>query len=141
MDLANMIADASVQIYKKECIENACIIKINMHDKYKYEIQVIPLASHVIIKYKTLEYKIAKADKDGYESIIQFLLEAIHEDVDMSVSVDIEHGGYWPDHDENYDQNFLRITKSSTSVFFTQFKQENMEKDVARYMKFLRFLN
>ena len=39
MDLANMIADASAELYKKECIENTCMIEISMHCRYKYEIQ------------------------------------------------------------------------------------------------------
>lgn len=141
MDLARMIADASYTLYKKECEKNMCSLKINMHCKYSYELNFIPLTRHILIKYKTIEYKINRSDKESYESIVDFLIKAIKEDAAQSVNNDIELESYWPESDEYYDVNSIKVLKDDTQVFYKNFSEENMEKDIKCYMNFMRFLN
>lgn len=141
MDIAEMIADASVKTFKNECSSNTCNVEINMHCRYKYIISIIPMATHILIRYKSLEYKIARADKDAYESTIDFLVDAISDDAGNSLSDEIEFGNYWPDHDEDFSTNTIRVVRHETQVFWNQFKEENMDKAVKRYLMTLRFLN
>lgn len=109
MDLANLIVDSASETFKNECISNLVNVTITFHNRYKYVISIVPMSKHVILKYKTLEYKILRDDKSSYEEVIDYLLNAIDYDADESLNWEIEWGGYWPDHDEDYCKNNLKI--------------------------------
>lgn len=141
MDLAMMISDAAASQFKTECLSNTCYVKIGMHNRYSYEIEVIPLTNHVILKYKTMEFKVHRQNKQEYEDAVSFLLEEIEDAVSLSLSDDIEYGGYWPDTDEFYNENFVTVTKNKEQVFNKPFREENFANTVGKYLKSLRLLN
>lgn len=136
-----MIADASAEAFKKECTNNTCVIDINMHCRYKYQVTVTPMANHVLIKYKTMEYKIARSDKDAYYETVDFLVDAIDTDCDVSLNYDIEYDSYWPDNNEEHCINNLKVTRHGEQVFWREFKREDMQAQIKQYMRSLRFLN
>lgn len=141
MDLAEMIADISVGKFKEECDKNVCVVNINLHNRYRYEITVTPMATHVLIKYMTLSYKIPRTDKDAYLDTIDFLVEALDEECYSAMNEDIEFNGYWPESDEEHYFCSLRVKRHDKQVFYSEFKRDNMQKEVKRYMRTLRLLN
>lgn len=141
MDLALMISDAAASKFKTECLSNTCYVKINMHNRYDYDIEVIPLTNHIILKYKTLEFKIQRANKQEYEESIQFLLDEIEDAVSLSLSNDIEYGGYWPDQDEFYNENSVLVVKNGERVFYKAFFEGDFKGTISKYLKSLRLLN
>lgn len=141
MDLANMIADVSVEMFKEKCDKNICVISLNLHNRYKYEITVTPMANHVLLKYKTLEYKVPRIDKNAYEDTIDFLVHALDDDCCVSMNQDIEFNSYWPENDEDHYYCSIRMIRHGEQVFHSEFKRENMQKEVKRYMRTLRLIN
>lgn len=141
MDLANMISDVAASQYKKECLSNKCHVTINMHNRYSHEIEVIPLTHHIILKYKTLEFKIQRQNKQEYENSIEFLLDELQDAVALSLSDDIEYGGYWPENDEYYNENDVVVKKNEQRVFYKPFREEHFTETVGKYLKSLRLLN
>lgn len=100
MDLAHMIAESAAENFKKECESNVCEVKINAHCRYNYSIFITPMANHILVKYKTMEYKVPKDNAGAYENVVSFLAEAISDEVAMTMDHEIEFKGYWPHHDE-----------------------------------------
>lgn len=137
-----MIAEASATAFKKECDENTCTVYFTMHGRYDYQLLVTPMTSHILIKYKTMEYKILRHDKEAYESTVAFLSEVISSEVDVYLNDDIEYNGYCPDHDENFNVNILKVARHGKQVFcIPAFKKEDMAETLKFYMKSLRYLN
>ena len=141
MDLASMIAEASVEAFKTECIRNTCSIRINLHSRYNYDVSITPMNSHILVRYKTLEYKIPRADKDSYNEVVDFLSEAIDSDCDNTVNSDIEFNGLWPDNEEFWDQNTIRVHRNDEQVFEMVFNREKLVPVLKNYMQTLRMLN
>lgn len=141
MDLASYIAEAAVDTFKKECETNTCDVIFKMHNRYSYTISVVPMAKHIIIRYKTLEYKISREDTLSYDDIVNFLVEAIEDDIEVSLNCDIEWNGYWPDHDEEYHINNIVVKRHGENVFSIDFKRDKFESVLKFHLKCLRNLN
>lgn len=141
MDLANMIADVSVEKFKEECDKNVCTVSINLHNRYKYTVTVTPMASNVVLSYKTLQYKVPRSDKDAYADTIDFLVDAIDDNCSNVMNEDIEFNGYWPESDDEHYYCSLSMTRHGEHVFYSEFRRENMQKEVKRYMRTLRLMN
>lgn len=139
MDLARMILDVSKEQYQKECVEEACDIDICLNDRYKYSIKIVPLKSQLLICYKTIKFKIDRADKASYEELIEFLIQEIKDNRDHTLGSDIEYDGYWPDHDENFSHNTIEVSKKDNRVFWQEFiDEEHLNKHLSKYLKSLR---
>ena len=93
---------------------------------------------HVMIKYKTLEYKIARDNKDDYNSTLQFLFNAITDDLDMILNDDIEFAGYWPEHDDEFSINRLEVKRMNTRIFNIPFESSKFEEVFRMYLSTLR---
>lgn len=142
MDLAQLITEASTDAFKKECIESQCIVHIVMHgDRYERQVIVIPMAKHVLIRYKCLEYKINRQDAQGYNEIISFLLQEIASEIQKCVSIDIEFDGYSPHTHDEYTHNYVIVEKKNENIFGRIFKETQLVEVVGRYLQSLRFLN
>lgn len=131
-----MIAEASAKVFQKQCEENALVVEISMHSKYKYNISVIPMASNILVRYRTLEYKIPRTDAEGYDAAIEFIISAIREDVIAQVADDIENWDQWPD-----NKTYVSFTRKGVVVSSVGFDNANLVHDVKGTMKTLRFLN
>ncbi len=140
MDLATLIVDSATETFKQECISNISNVTITVHNRYKYVISIIPMSKHVIIKYKTLEYKVSKDDKSSYNEIIDYLLNAIDDDVYTSLNWEIEWADYWPDHDEDYCKNSLKIERKEEMVFGVEFKRDKLKSVSKMHLKCMRLL-
>lgn len=140
MDLALTITESAAEIFRKECLTNTCYVNIIIHNRYKYNIIFVPMAKHIIIKYKTLEYKISREDNLSYKNIIDFLIEAIDDDADTSLQLDIEYD-YWPDHDENFYINSLIIKRHNNNIFNLNFKRDKFKDVMQLYLKCMINLN
>jgi hypothetical protein len=138
MDLANIIVDSAANAFKEECESKICDISLTLRGRYKYLIQIVPMNKHVLIKYKTLEYKVAKDNKEDYNSIISFLFSAINDDISMKLNDDIEYEGYWPGDDEYYHINSLEMKRINNRIFYIQFKYERFEEVFNMYLATLR---
>lgn len=136
-----MISDAAATQFKTECLSNKCFVTIKMHNRYSYDVEVIPMTSHILLKYKTLEFKIQRQNKQEYEDSIQFLLDEIEDAISLSLSDDMEYGGYWPDADEFYNENFVIVKKNNEQVFYKPFREEQLKDIIGKYLKSLRLLN
>ncbi|KIY93267.1 hypothetical protein MNEG_14695 [Monoraphidium neglectum] len=112
-----MITDASVDKFK-ECDKNLCTVSINLHDTYKYVITVMPMASHVVLSYKTLQYKVPPADDKAYGDLIDFLTKAIDGECCQALDEDIERGEYWPDREWEHAFCCLRVHCHGVQVFY-----------------------
>ena len=77
MDLAEMISKSAVETFKEECLSNTCDICIKLHRRYDYIVSITPMAKHILIKYKTLEYKISREDALSYNEIVEFLVNIV----------------------------------------------------------------
>lgn len=141
MDLAIMISEAAASQLKNDCLTNACRITINFHNRYSYDVEVIPMTNHIILKYKTLEFKIEKSNKQEYEESVQFLIDEIEDASALDLSNDIEFGGYWPDSDEYYNENSVLVLKNGQRVFYKPFREEQFSETVGKYLKSLRLIN
>jgi len=141
MDLALTIVEASTETFKKECLTNTCNVDITIHDRYNYNIIIIPMEKHILIKYKTLEYRVARDDKKSYDDILNFLIEAIDDDIYTSLNLDIEYHGYWPDHDENFYINSIIIKRHDEKVFNFNFKRDKLKEVMQLYLGCMINLN
>ncbi len=135
-----MIVDASTETYKKESLKKASTIKVCMYNRHTYELTVIPMAKHVLIQYKTLEFKIGRDDKDGYESIVQFLVNAIYSDLELSIRDNILYGEGFI-YNDDFDESYLEVTRTGVSVFTTIITQKTMKEQLKTYLMPMRFLN
>ena len=139
MDLATIIIDSAVNSFKDECESKTCDVNFMLRGgRYNYTIKIIPMNKHVMIKYKTLEYKVARENKDDYDSILKFLYGAIADDVNMILSDDIEFTGYWPEDDVEFSINRLEVKRLNTCVFNIQFECSRFEEVFRMYLSTLR---
>ena len=141
MDLAHMIADVSIDKFKKECENNTCSVELCLRNRYNYKILVIPMGTHALVRYKTIEYKIPRSDKESWKEVVDFLIEAINTDCNHNVNSDIEYAGLWPDNEEFWYRNTLSLIRHNEKVFWTEFKEDDFETTIAKYMYSLRMLN
>ena len=88
MDLANMIVDASAEALKKEYASKGLTLDMSFSiydqqvlrvgEECNYALSVVPISSsQLMIKYKALEYKVARYDEAAFTATIDFLLMAI----------------------------------------------------------------
>ncbi|KIY94608.1 hypothetical protein MNEG_13355 [Monoraphidium neglectum] len=140
-NLANMIADASVEKFKEECDKNVCTVSINLHNRHEYDITVMPMAIHVVLSYKTLQYKVPRADKETYTDTIDFLAEAIDNACRGNLHADVEFDRYRPDSEESHYYCCLRVHRHGAQVFYREFERDDMQRELKRYMRTLRLLN
>ena len=138
MDLATDIVDTAALAFKEECEEKKCEIVITLRGRYTYIIYITPMNKHVLIKYKTLEYKIAKDNKEDYDTTVDFLQLAIIDDVEMSIKDEIEYSNYCPDHDDEFKTNILSIKRRDTKLFYMHFNFECFGDILKTYLKTLR---
>lgn len=141
MDLADMIVGAAATQLKKECLSNKCVISICMHNRYIYVIEVISLTNHIILKYKSLEYKILRQNKDEYNEIVTFLVDEIVDADEIQVNEDIEFNGYWPNNDDAYHENSVTVKRNDEKVFYKPIKEVDLSDVVGKYLKSLRLIN
>ena len=92
MDLANMIVDASAEALKKEYASKGLTLNMSFSiyddqqviregEECNYALSVVPINSNqLMIKYKALEYKVARSDEAAFTATIDFLLMAIKAD-------------------------------------------------------------
>lgn len=140
MDLAQYIVDVSVQSFKDDCFANQVEAVFQFHAKYKASLYVVPMANHVIIRYKALEYKINRSDKATYEELINFMLDAVEMDISNKVASDIEYNGYWPSNDEFFNSCHLAVKKKAETVFSLAPKIGNFKSVAFDYLKHLRLV-
>ncbi len=139
MDLANIIIDSAANAFKDECEAKTCDVNFMLRGgRYNYTIKIIPMNKHIIIKYKALEYKVARDNKDDYNDILKFLFGAISDDLNMVLSDDIEFSGYWPEDDEEFAVNRLEVKRINTCIFNIQFKAGRFEEVFKMYLSTLR---
>lgn len=138
MDLARMIVDVSAEVYKKECKDSICSVDVCFNNRYKYSLSVIPMASHVLIEYKTIRFKVERSDKKEYDELISFLAKEIKIDRFDSLNSEIEFDGYWPDNDENFGCNSIKVSRAGEKVFFQEFEEDHFEKVLKPYLSSLR---
>ena len=142
MDLARLINEVAAERFKNDCINNQCIVHIGMHGgKYERVICVISLDNHVLLRYKTLEYKIMRSDEKTYAATVAFLLEEIENDIISCVHTDIEFDGYYPDRDDYYSDNYVIVKRNNERVFYRAFRENELVQVVGKYLYSLRFMN
>ena len=143
MDLARLINEVAAEHFKTDCITNQCLVHIGMHGgKYERVLCVIAMENHVLIRYKTLEYKILRSDAKAYAETVAFLLEEIQNDIILNINNEIEFDGYIPEHDEYYTQNCVLVKRNNEQVFYRRFFLEDQMVDVVgKYLLSLRFMN
>lgn len=132
MDLATAIVDKAADTFRDECQEKKCVINITLRGRYAYIITIIPMNKHVVIKYKTLEYKIAKENKKDYDNILEFLYLAIKDDAELSLGDDDD------DNEETFNINILSMKRQDTKLFYAEFKFENFGVIFKTYLETLR---
>ncbi|PNH12185.1 hypothetical protein TSOC_000910 [Tetrabaena socialis] len=149
MDLAAMIAGASADRFKQECADNVCKIDIRTGESFSFALEVVPLAQHVLVRYKAMEYRMPRADGGAWEELCAFLADAIAEAYMTSMHALARENGLWP----QYESFTLTVTRLGKEVFRSDFcdpdesrpssesVSERMASDLKRYMKLLRFLN
>lgn len=139
MDLPNMIVDAATSKYVEEQKKNTCTFEIKYHNRYEYKLNFVATKSDIIITYKTLELRCPKIDRKAMNDLAKFFAKEIENDMKTSVSEDMEYDQYWPDTDEYFDINTLRVICKDKQVFFKRFKEIN---DVfPKMMDIMTFLN
>lgn len=140
MDLAQFIVDASAQTFKDDCIANQLEIVFLFHDKYKHLLYIIPMAAHVIIKFRTVEYKVQRNDKTTFDELIHFLLDVIGSSVAHRVNFDMEHEGYWPNDHENFGTLQITVSKKNDTVFDLSPRLEGWRQVAFDYLKHMRLI-
>jgi len=141
MDLAVLISEAASQAYKKDCTEKTCDVDILFHGRYKYKISITPMSKHILIKYKTIEYKVARDDKATFEEVVSFISDIIDNDANTTLNEDIEYNGYWPDDDENYDINTITLKSQNADVFSRSFMRDKFDVIIKNSLKCMLCLN
>lgn len=139
MDLPNMIVDAATVKYVEKQKENTCTFVINYHQKYEYKINFVATKNDIIVTYKTLKLRIPKSEKNAMKDVVSFFSYEIEQDMTSCVREDIEFGGYWPDNEEYFDVNTLRVVCKEKQVFFKHFK--DISDTLPRMMDIMVFLN
>ena len=133
MDLARFIVDAADEKFKSDIIN----VEINMHCKYKYDLQITSNSEHVFVEYNTMKYKILKTHHSTYEEIIKFLIDEIENINSQIVNLDAEYGYYEPYNDENYNINYVIIKKKDKKIYCKKFEEKDITQTVWNYVKHL----
>lgn len=93
MDLGRQIVAAAQQALEEDRAKRACNVTISFchrdsDGRYDFQLRVAPDGNHVIIRYKTLEYRVARSDKAGYEGVIRSIREAIINEATEAAAAD-----------------------------------------------------
>lgn len=141
MDLANLIVEAASANLKSDCIERKCVIKVFMHgDRYLREIYIVPMNNHIILQFRTLEFKLNRQEKDAFNETVEFLVNEIEDDLLKVFNEDIEYDINWPN-DEMYNKNYMTVGRSNEIIFSKRFDMTKMKSTLGTYLKNMRFLN
>lgn len=144
--LASQIVAASADLYKKECETKQCDLIIGIyHNTYRFTVSFTPMKDQVLIKFRTMAYRVARKDVEGFEEIVNFLLQAIQDeirehsvrdevDVDDQDAFDAGLGG-----ERNHRVTIMRHSEQVWSLTFDE--MEYMDDICRLYTKSLRFLN
>jgi hypothetical protein len=140
MDVAGMITEAASSLYKKECQERKYIITISMHGgRYKNDINLVPMANHIILIFKLLNLKLHRQELNAFNDAVTFLVNEVEDAIINNLNDDIEYNDYWPENDEFYNEHYVFVNRENETIFCKKFKQEDMQKVVCGYIKNLRF--
>jgi hypothetical protein len=114
MDLANLIVEASAATFKAECNDKKCLVNISMHGgRYVRDIYVVPMTNHVLIIFRTMEFKLNRQDRDAFTDTVGFLVNEVEHDMLKTIREDIEFHEYWPQNDDQYNVNQVTIAKKN----------------------------
>lgn len=143
MDVALMISDVAAAKYKEECKTKECQVFIKMHYRYEHTIEIVPLTNHIILRYKSIEYKVSKQNKEEFDEVVSFLVEEISDAINYQLENDIVYEGYRPDTLSKYlyEQNYVCVQKKEETIFYKRFDSDAMQEVVGKYLKGLRLLN
>ena len=141
MDLANLIVESAASHLKEECLAKQCKISISMHGNHHIrEIYVVPMANHVLIQYKTLEFKVIRQDRKAFNEVVEFLLNEIEEALKAAVTTAVGLG-IWESEYDVPDENYVDVSRGGDVVFSKAFEAENFRPVLSNYLKNLRMMN
>lgn len=141
MDLALLITEAACEQFKKDCLDHTYVLTVSKHGgRYKCDIQVVPMTNHVLLKYKSLEFKLSKHESAEYMDAIEFLMNGIDNDISYALEEDIEFNGYWPADDEYYHENFIHVKRNEDIHFRKRVADDDVIKVAMTYLKNMRFV-
>jgi hypothetical protein len=144
-DLANMIVAAADNRFRQD----SCDIKISYQGgAYEYVIQVSPTPQHVLLHYKQLVFRIERRDEKTFERQVDFLLEAVKDDIDLRNAAWDPYNNRWDETLEFDDPlttpselNFVSATCRGEEVVCARVKEFAKMLQVAkRYLMGMRFL-
>lgn len=135
MDVARMITDAAVELYKKECNEHAVSIEISMMmGRYVADIQFISMTHAIIIRYKVMEFKVLRASINDFEYICNFILDQIINEMFMVfVGEDID--------DDIPEYNIIGMKRNNEMIFQKNVNFSNFKEKTLEYIMPLRLMN
>lgn len=136
MDVARMITDVAAELYRQECENGMVKIEISMMmGRYITEIHFVPLSRNMLIRYKSMEYKVCRRDCANFEEVCNFILNQIVHDIFMCfVGEDVEEM-------ENSEYNIISLTKNGEAAFQRNVTFASFKDNVMEYIMPLRFLN
>lgn len=141
MDLADYIVKVAANNLKSDCMDRKCTIKVFMHgDRYLREIYVISMTNHVLLQFRSIEFKLSREDKESFNDTVDFLVNEVEDDILKAFNEDIEYDVYWPN-DEMYNKNYMTVGKANDIIFSKRFDLKELKKTLSTYLKNMRFLN
>ena len=139
MDIARTITDLAADLYKSDCHNHSCKIEVSMIiGRYQTEIDFISLSQSVIIRYKTMEYKVSRSSSADFELVCKFILDQIAHELSATLS------GEDVDNDfEHPEYNIISLKKNNDKqpIFEKNILFRNFKENVLEYMIPLRFMN
>lgn len=142
MDLADLIVKASAATFKAECNDKKCLVNVSMHGgRYVRELYVVPMSNHVLIAFRTMEFKLNRQDRDAFNDTVDFLVNEVEDDILKTLREDIEFHGFWPPNDEGYNVNLVTVSKADQIVFSKEFDEKKLTNVLGTYLRNMRLIN
>lgn len=143
MDLAQQIVAAARKEFEQDCNKQSCDIIVNvLYNCYNYTVRVVPLPDHLLVRHKSIVYKVPRTDRDGFEDVMGFLLQAIKDEIACRTAQDeLDVDGV--DFDDFVDEHRHKVTimRHGSTVFQAGFQwYKNLDETFRRYTKTLRYL-
>lgn len=125
MDLARKIVAAAQQAQDDDYAKQCCHISVSMFNgRFNHSISVILLPEYLLIRYKCLEFKVSRSDKDGFGSLKQWLRGSVYEDIEAEAKmagVDIKGGDNDPSVDDK--RHTLALSRNGSVIIQMGFKR------------------
>jgi hypothetical protein len=142
MDLANFIVEASAATFKAECNDKKCRVNVSMHGgRYVRDLSVIPMSNHVLIAFRTIEFKLNRQDRHSFNDTVDFLVNEVEDDILKTLREDVEIHGYWPQNDDEYNVNLVTVGRADQIVFSKEFDEKKLTNVLGTYLRNMRLVN